>query len=74
MERRGKIVENLCKGVMDLELQLKPNTPSKALEERKKVGTETATRIEEEEALCAKEVEQVSQWWEGLIDDEELEK
>ena len=35
---------------------------------------EVAKNIEETEALCAKAVEKVSQTWEALINDEELEK
>ena len=31
-------------------------------------------KIEQEEAMCAKSVDQVSQAWEALIDDTELEK
>ena len=57
-----------------MELQVKSSTPPEVLEERRKIITEASKRIEEAVALRAKEVEQVSQLWEALIDDEELEK
>ena len=57
-----------------MELQVKPSTPPEVLEERRKETTEVATNIEEAEALCAKAVEQVSQSWEALIEDEEFEQ
>ena len=44
------------------------------MEERRKTTTEGVRNIGELEALCSKVVEQVSQSWEALIDDEELEK
>ena len=69
----GKIAENLRKKVTDLEAQVKPSTPPKVLEERRKVENEAITRIEESEELCAKEIDRVSHPWEYLID-EELEK
>ena len=72
--RLGDIAKNLCNKVMDLEVQVAPSTPPEVLEERRKVVTEDATRIEEVEALCAKEVNQVSHTWEYLIDSDELEK
>ena len=37
-------------------------------------AAEAAKTIEEENALCAKAAKQVSQTWEALIDDVELEK
>ena len=70
----GEIAENLRKRVADLELQVKSSTPPEVLEERRKIITEASKRIEEAVALRAKEVEQVSQLWEALIDDEELEQ
>ena len=51
-----------------------PSTPLEELEERRNETIEFAKIIEEVEELCAKAVEQVSQTWEALIDDEELEK
>ena len=36
--------------------------------------TEAVKKIEEAKVLCAKGEEKVSQTWEALIDDEELEK
>ena len=70
----GEFADNLCKRVMELELQVKPSTPPEVLKKRRKLATKSVKRIEEAEALCAKEVEQVSQSYEDLIDDEELEK
>ena len=57
-----------------MELQVKPSTHPKVLEERRKAENEATKRIKEAEALCAKEVKQVSHTWEALISDEELEK
>ena len=53
---------------------MRPSTPLKVLEERRKKTIEVVKKIEYVEALCAKVVEQFSQTWEALIDDEELEK
>ena len=44
------------------------------MEERRKVAIETTQNIEEVEALCAIAVKQVSQSWESLIDDTEVEQ
>ena len=38
------------------------------------IALEAVKKIEEVEALCAKVIKQVSQTWEALIDDAELEK
>ena len=51
-----------------------PSTPLEVLEEIRNTSTNAAEKIEEAEALCAKVVKQISQTWEDLIDDEELEK
>ena len=51
-----------------------PNTPLEVLEERINATIDVVKRIEETEALCAKEFEQVSQTWEAFIDYEEIEK
>ena len=71
--RLGKIADDLCKKVMELEAQVKPITPPKVLEERRKSVAEDVKKIEEAEALCSKAVDQVSYTWEALIDDAELE-
>ena len=44
------------------------------MEQRRNASTNAVKKIEEMEALCAKSFEQVSQTWESLIDDEDLEK
>ena len=72
--RLGEIAENLHKRVVELESKMTPNTPPEVLEERRKVVTEAMQNIEEEEVLCAKAIKQVSQSWEVLIDDTELEQ
>ena len=69
-----KIAKNLHKKFAELELQVKPSTHPKVLEERRKAENEATKRIKEAEALCAKEVKQVSQTWEALINDQELKK
>ena len=70
----GDIVENLHKKVMDLELHaVTHSTPPKVLKERIKETTKDVKRIEEVEALYAKVLEQDSQTWESLIENEELE-
>ena len=53
-----------------MELQVKPSTPPKVPEERRKKEIEATVKIEEEKTLYAKEFEQVSQSLEALIDDE----
>ena len=53
---------------------MNPSTPPYVLEDHRKETTESAMKVEEAEALCSKVVEQVSQAWEALIDDEELEQ
>ena len=69
----GDIVENLRKKSVDLELHVTCSTPPKVLKERIKETTKDVKRIEKVEALCAKVVEQDSQTWESLIENEELE-
>ena len=53
-----------------MELQVNPSTPQEVMEERRKESIEDAMKIEEETTLCAKVVEQVSQSWESLINNE----
>ena len=57
-----------------MESNINPSTPLKVLEEKRKVETEAMGNTEEEEVLCAKAVEHVSQSWEALIDNTELEQ
>ena len=72
--RLGEIEEDLCKKVVELEAQVTPSTPLQVLEERRKEATEDAKKIEDVKALFAKAFDQVSQAWEYLINDKELEK
>ena len=51
-----------------------PSTPLEVLEARWNAVKEATQKIQEVEALCAKAYEQVSQSWEALIDDAELEQ
>ena len=44
------------------------------MEDRRKAAIEAVNKIEEVEAICVKVVDQVSQDWESLIEDVELEK
>ena len=67
--RLGEIEENLRKKVTELELQLRPSTPTEVLEEWKHKAMEFAENIEEVEPMCAKFVDQISQAREVLIDD-----
>ena len=53
---------------------MKPTTPTEVLEEQRKEETKAATNIEEAKELCARVIKQVSQSWEYLIDDKEMEK
>ena len=46
----------------------------KVLKDRQNIVKETAQKIQEAKALYAKAYEQVSQSWEALVDDKELEK
>ena len=57
-----------------METKLNPNTPPKVLEDRWNIVKETAYKIQEAEALSAKAYQQVSQSWEALVDDTELEQ
>ena len=57
-----------------MEVQVRPRTPPEVLEEQRKAIREVAQNIEEAKAVCAKAVDQVSQDWEEIIDDAELEK
>ena len=41
----GEIAEDLRKKVVELEMQLKPSTPPKVLEERRKATTQATRRI-----------------------------
>ena len=72
--RVGEVTENLCKQVTELESKMMPSTPLEVLEERKKATTEAVQNMEEVKVLCAKAVEKVSQPWESLIDNIELEQ
>ena len=56
----GEIVEELLQKVKKLEAHVKPSTPLEVLEKRRKVAPEVAQKIAEAEALCAKDVDQVS--------------
>ena len=58
--RIGEIVDELRKKVANLEVQLKPSTPPKVLEERRKAAIEATKTIEEADSLCAKAIDQVS--------------
>ena len=51
-----------------------PSTPPQVLEEQKKASVEAMQRIEEAEVLCFEAIEHVSQQWEALISDTELEQ
>ena len=44
------------------------------LEERRQVAIEVAKKIKDAKSLCTKAVDQVSQAWEALIEDAELDK
>ena len=55
-------------------MQIRPSTAPEVLEERRKAVAEAAKKIEEVEALCAKAIGRVSQDWEALMEDLELEK
>ena len=70
----GEIAENLHKNVVELEAREKPSALLEVLEERRKAVTKAVKKTEEAETLCAKFVDQASQTWEALIDDNELEK
>ena len=70
----GEVDENLRKSVAKLEIKMNPNTPPKVLETQHKVGTKKVQNIQKAKVLCAKEYAQVSQLWETLLDDAELEK
>ena len=70
----GNIAENLCKKVTKLKVQVTPSTPPKVLEERRKEATEVAKKIEHVDTICAKAVKYVSQMWESLIDDKDLDE
>ena len=50
---------------------MRPGTPPEVLESRRDATTQAAKRIEEAEETCAKVVDQVSQNWEALMDDEQ---
>ena len=56
-----------------MELKVTPTTPPKVVEVRRKSTKEATKRIEDVEELCAKVIDQVSQVWEALIGDEELD-
>ena len=70
----GQIAKDLRKKVVEIEAQLKLDTPPEVIEERRKTTTYAAKRIEEVESSYAKAVNQVSQTWEALIDNTKLKK
>ena len=70
----AEILEDLCNRVMELESKMMPNTSPQVLEEQKKAATKDVQKIVEAKELYAKVVKQVSQSWESLINDKELEQ
>ena len=66
----GKIMTELRRKVTKLEEQVKLSIPIEVLEKRREAKIEAANKIEEAKEICAKVVNQVSQTWEALMDDE----
>ena len=58
----------------NLEEKKRPNTPPEVVESRRDAATHAAKIIEEEKQTCAKVVDQVSQTWEALIDNEKSQR
>ena len=69
--RLGQIATDLKKKVTELEEKRIPSTPIEVMERRRDTTTQAAKRIEEVKKICAKAIEQVSNTWESLMDDEQ---
>ena len=66
-----ELVMNLKKKVVQLEEQRTPNTPLEVLAQRRDIATQDVKEIEKGKQGCAKVVDQVSQTWENLMDDDQ---
>ena len=67
----AEIEDNLRKKVTQLEEKRRPNTAPEVLESRTNIATQGVKRMEEAHKTCAKVLDQVSQNWEALMDDEQ---
>ena len=65
-----EIVADLRKKLTQLEEKRRPSRPLEVLESKRGTTTQVAKRIEAEKT-CAKAMDQVSQTWEALMDDEQ---
>ena len=71
----AEIMVGLRRKITKLQEQRRPITPQKyMLERRRDAAAQVVKRIEEAEETCAKDVDQVSQTWEALMDDAKSEK
>ena len=69
--RLAKIASELKKKVTQLEENIRSSTPLEVLEKRREATIEATKKIEGAKMICAKVVDQVSQNWEPLMDDEQ---
>ena len=65
---------NLKKKIVQLEEQRTPNTPPEVLVQRRDTTTQATREIEDAKKACGKAVDQVSQTWEALMDDEKSQR
>ena len=72
--RLGEIVEDLRRKWHRDGRTCKTKYTPQGIEETREATIEAVKKIEEAEAICAKVVDQVSQNWEALMDDEQLHK
>ena len=72
--RLAELVTDLKKKVVQLEEQRTPNTPPEVSAQRRDATTKVANKIENAKHACAKAVDQVSQTWETLMDDEQSQE
>ena len=72
--RLGKIAVDLRKRITKLEENVRLSTPPEVMEKIRDAAIEAGKKIEEVEEICAKVVNQVSQTWEALMDDEKSQK
>ena len=66
----AELVMGLKKKVVQLEEKMTPRTPPKVLAQRRDAVTKVAKEIENSKQTCAKAMDQVSQTWKALMDDE----